>query len=277
MRSAEHSLSISLRLGTAATLVLALSACATVSEGVSSLGQMASSVGKTLMAPLSGDASSSAAPATTSNDKAAGGVSEKPAQKAEQKVAQKATEPSAAPARAPRAPAAPVDARVMRSYDEALRLLRNGRTEDAERALRALVQSNPELGGPHANLAHIHHKAGRLEDAAQSLERAVAASPDQPAYWNELGVVNRELGRFDKAREAYEKALDIEPNHAAATLNLGILYDLYLWQPQRALEQYEKYLALHKGDANVTKWAADVKNRLKATATTAAVKDKEKP
>ena len=36
-------------------------------------------------------------------------------------------------------------------------------------------------------------------------------------------------------------------------------------------------LALHKGDANVTKWAADLKNRLKATATTAAVKDKEKP
>ena len=230
MRSVDHLMRDVGRRTALLLAVLALGGCATVNEGMASLGQMASSMGRALSATSSAEASSSTTETPTTSEAAAPAVSERPA---------------AVTVAAPRTAAPPVDPAVLR--------------------------------GPHANLAFIHHRAGRLDDAAQALERAVAASPGQPAYWNELGVVNRQLGRFDKAREAYEKALAIEPNHAAATLNLGILYDLYLWQPQQALVQYEKYLALHKGDANVSKWVADLKNRLRATATTAAVNDKEKP
>ena len=38
--------------------------------------------------------------------------------------------------------------------------------------------------------------------------------------------------------------VQIDPNYAIAYLNLGVLCDLYLQQPQRALEAYERYLAL---------------------------------
>ena len=53
-------------------------------------------------------------------------------------------------------------------------------------------------------------------------------------------------------------------------LNLGVLEDLYLAEPTKALELYTRYLALTPGgDPVVTKWVADVKNR-KPTGASAA-------
>ncbi|MED5622093.1 tetratricopeptide repeat protein [Ideonella sp. BN130291] len=184
-----------------------------------------------------------------------------------------ATNPAAAPvARA--APTTPVNPSVQRAFDDALRLLRAGRTDEAERALRALAQSKPEFGGPHANLGLIHRQAGKLPEAVAELERAVQASPEQPLYLNQLGIAYRQQGQFAKAREAYEKAMALDPNYAAAVLNLAVLHDLYLWDGARALALYERYLALSPaGDPVVSKWVADLKNR-KPPAVAASGKEK---
>ncbi|HEY1391815.1 MAG TPA: tetratricopeptide repeat protein, partial [Methylibium sp.] len=124
------------------------------------------------------------------------------------------------------------------------------------------TQSNPELGGPHANLGLIYGRAGKLPEAVAELEQATRLSPQQPQYFNQLGIAYRRQGQFAKAREAYERAIALDPNYAAAYLNLGILSDLYLWDGQRALELYDRYLALSPGgDAQVSKWVADLKNR----------------
>jgi Flp pilus assembly protein TadD len=172
-------------------------------------------------------------------------------------------------------PEAPVSAAVQRAYDDARKALRAGRTEEAERGFRALTQSNPELGGPHANLALIYRQAGKLPEAVAALEKAVSANPRQPIHFNQLGVTYRQHGQFTKAREAYEKAIALDPNYAAAHLNLAILHDLYLWDGKRALELYDRYLALSPGgDATVTKWVADLKNR-KQPAITVSKKEKE--
>jgi len=169
-------------------------------------------------------------------------------------------------------PAVAVAAATQAAFDEARRALAAGRTEQAEKAFRALAQAHPELGGPHANLGLIQRQAGKLPEAAAALEQAVAASPSQPLYWNELGVTYRMQGRFTQAREAYEQALALDAGHAGATLNLAILNDLYLNDGVRALALYEKYLALTPaGDAKVGKWVADLKNR-QARATAAAAK-----
>jgi tetratricopeptide (TPR) repeat protein len=168
---------------------------------------------------------------------------------------------------------APVPVAAQRSFDEALRALRAGRTDDAERGFKALAQSNPELGGPHANLGLMHRNAGKLPESAAALERAVKASPDQPLYFNQLGISYRHLGQFAKARAAYERAIDLDPNYAAAQLNLGILFDLYLRDSAKALEAYERYMALSGGkDTTVAKWVVDLKNR-KPPAAAAARKE----
>ncbi|HMC14264.1 MAG TPA: tetratricopeptide repeat protein, partial [Albitalea sp.] len=172
-------------------------------------------------------------------------------------------------------PEVPVSASVQRAYDDALKASRTGRLDEAERTFRALIQSNPELGGPHANLGLLQRRAGKLPEATAEFELAVKANPNQPIYLNELGISYRQIGQFGKAREAYEKALALDPNFAAAHLNLGILLDLYLWDGQHALEQYGRYLALSPGgDATVTKWVADLKNRKPAPV---ALNAKEKP
>ncbi len=198
----------------------------------------------------------------------------------------KAPAPAAAPASAatappvavaaPRPAEAPVNPAAQRAYDDARRALAAGRAQDAERGFRALVLSNPELGGPHANLGLIERQAGKLPEAAAEFELAVKANPQQPIYFNQLGITYRQQGLFAKAREAYERAIDLDPGYAAAHINLAILYDLYLRDNQHALEWYERYQALAPGkDATVTKWIADLKNR-KSDKTTLLTK-KEQP
>lgn len=178
--------------------------------------------------------------------------------------------PAAAPN--PAQPEVAVAPATQAAFDDARRALAAGRTEQAEKAFRALAQAHPELGGPQANLGLIQRQAGKLPEAAAALERAVAASPSQPLYWNELGVTYRMLGRFKQAREAYEQALALDAAHAGATLNLAILNDLYLNDSARALALYERYLALTPaGDAKVGKWVADLKNR-QARASASATK-----
>jgi tetratricopeptide (TPR) repeat protein len=166
---------------------------------------------------------------------------------------------------------------AQRAFDDAGRAMRAGRMDEAERGFKAVVQLQPELGGPHANLGVIYRQANKLPQSAAELELAVKASPRQPVYFNQLGITYRQQGQFTKAREAYERAIELDPNYAAATLNLGILADLYLWDGKRALELYDRYLALTPaGDATVTKWVADLKNRNKTAQAAAAPAPKEK-
>jgi Flp pilus assembly protein TadD len=164
-------------------------------------------------------------------------------------------------AAAPKPAEAPVSPAVQHAFVDAAQALRTGRNADAERGFRALVQSNPELGGPHANLGVIDRQAGKLAESATELEQAVRLNPRQPLYLNQLGITYRQQGQFVKARDAYEKAIALDPDYAAPYLNLGILNDLYLGDGKRALELYDRYLALAPSDATVTKWIAELKHR----------------
>jgi len=161
----------------------------------------------------------------------------------------------------PAEPEVPVDPRAQAAFDTARRAMRAGRNDEAERQLKALAQSNPELGGVHANLGLLYRQAGKLPEAAAALEKAVQASPQQAIFHNQLGITYRQQGQFTKAREEYEKAIAIDASYASPVLNLGILNDLYLQDRKRALALYDQYLAMSGGDAAVTKWVADLKNR----------------
>jgi tetratricopeptide (TPR) repeat protein len=187
------------------------------------------------------------------------------ATRSEPPVAKAAPVPAPTPATAPAQKVEiepPISANVQRAYDEARRAMQAGRHDEAERSFRALAKSNPELGGPHANLGLLLRQAGKLAEAVAELELAVKANPKQPVYLNQLGITYRQLGEFQRARDAYERAVALAPDYAAAHLNLGILYDLYLWDGARALAAYDRYLALAPDeDGKVKKWIADLRNR----------------
>ena len=107
----------------------------------------------------------------------------------------------------------------------------------------------------------LYREKGKLPEAAAALEKAVQASPQQAVFHNQLGITYRQQGQFSKARDAYEKAIALDGAYASPVLNLGILNDLYLQDRKRALVLYDQYLVLAGGDAAVTKWVADLKNR----------------
>lgn len=187
-------------------------------------------------------------------------------------AASSAAAPAAAKTFVTAAPAStgPIAPATQRAYDDALALMRAGHPADAERGFRALTQSNPELAGPHANLGLLARQAGHLPEAISELEKATTLAPGLAVAWNQLGLAYRQSGEFTKARDAYDHAISIDPNYASAVLNLGVLEDLYLAEPTKALELYTRYLALTPaGDPVVTKWVADVKNRRPAGASAA--------
>lgn len=163
-----------------------------------------------------------------------------------------------------------VSAGAERAYQRALAAMKAGQDSKAEALLLAFTREHPELAGPYVNLGIIYYGSGRLEQAEQVLRHALDLNPSRADAYNHLGIVLRYRGRFQEARAAYEQALKVDANYSYAYLNLGILYDLYLFAPNKALTQYQRYQELHAGgDQQVDKWIIDLKRRVQSSQKTA--------
>lgn len=144
-------------------------------------------------------------------------------------------------------------------------MVNSGNLAAAEQAFRALSTAYPAYSGPLVNLGILQLKAGKLSEAEQTLQAAIERRADNAAAYNQLGIVYRRQGKFTEAEQAYLRAVQIDPNYANAHLNLGVLCDLYLQQPQRALEAFERYLSLASApDEKVSAWVKELKVRLES-------------
>ena len=154
-------------------------------------------------------------------------------------------------------------AEAVQQFERAVNAMNSGDLAAAENEFRALAAAYPTYSGPLLNLGILHAKAGKLEEAEKELSDAIARNGNNAAAYNQLGIVYRRLGRFKEADEAYTRAVQIDPNYALAYLNLGVLCDLYLQEPERALEAYERYLQLASSpDAKVNAWVSELKKRI---------------
>jgi len=116
------------------------------------------------------------------------------------------------------------------------------------------------LSGPLANLAVVYERTQRVPLAIKTMRNSQRAD-----YHNLVGVWHRHQGEFKEARQAYEQALALDPDYAPAQLNLGILWDIYLQEPDRALGYYQRYQQLVPAEtATITKWMADIEQRKRA-------------
>jgi len=91
-------------------------------------------------------------------------------------------------------------------------------------------------------------------------------NPANAAAANELGIVERKLGKFQEAEAAYQRAVAAETGLRAGTPHLGVLYDLYLGEPQQALEQFENYIQLAGENKQVAGWVAELRKRVGSAA-----------
>jgi tetratricopeptide (TPR) repeat protein len=93
----------------------------------------------------------------------------------------------------------------------------------AEFAWRRLVELDPSSttwrGFGRSLLRH-----GRNDEAEQALRRAVTADPRDVESWDALGIVLRELERFQESEQCHREALRIAPERAEFHLHLGVLF-----------------------------------------------------
>lgn len=162
------------------------------------------------------------------------------------------------------APPSVVDPDAARRYAAALHAMKSGDSAQAERELQELTLAYPDYSGPPLNLGLIYLQKSRLPEAETAFETALARNPANAAAGNELGIVERRLGKFTAAEAAYHRTLAATPDYAPAHLNLGVLYDLYLAEPQKALEQFEMYLQLAGDNKQVSGWVIELRKRVAA-------------
>src|SRR5438034_1295207 len=82
------------------------------------------------------------------------------------------------------------------------------------------------------------------EPAEEALKGAVERNGGSAVAWNELGATQRLRGEFPDAATSYEKTIAADSNYAPAYRNLGVVSDLYLGDPERALTALERYKEL---------------------------------
>lgn len=152
---------------------------------------------------------------------------------------------------------------ALAEYERAMQLMSLGDAAQAEHAFKQLAERYPAYAGPLINLGILYSKAGRYEEAEAALRAALQRNPNSAPANNQLGILLRRLGRFQEAGEAYQQAVRSDPNYALAHLNLGVLYDLYLEQPERALQSFERYLELEPNpQPQVQGWVKELRTRL---------------
>jgi tetratricopeptide (TPR) repeat protein len=160
----------------------------------------------------------------------------------------------------------PIPERAAQAYAQALQLMKSGRNTDAELEFKALVVAYPQFTGPQVNLGLLYLRDSRLPEAEAAFKAALEQKPTDVVAGNELGIALRRLGKFTEAEAAYRRTIAAEPNYAPAHLNLGVLYDLYLAQPQKALEEFERYLEIAGENKQVAGWVVELRKRVGAPA-----------
>ncbi len=129
--------------------------------------------------------------------------------------------------------------------EEALRLERAGRLDEAEAVYQRLLARWPGLADTWFNLAVLQRKAGRFDAALASYQQALAHGISQPEEVHlNRGVIYSDCLRRDEAAVAeLHAALSLNPGYVPALLNLANLHE-DLGRRDDALALYERVLAI---------------------------------
>lgn len=155
--------------------------------------------------------------------------------------------------------------------------MRSGNASEAELEFKQISVSYPQLSTPYVNLGILFRKGGHLDQSEDALKSAVQRNGSSAIAWTELGATQRMRGEFKDAEASYEKAIAADPNYAAAFRDLGVLTDLYLGDPERALTAFERYKEITGEDKPVSTWIAELRQRTGKPAPKPAAKPATEP
>ncbi len=134
----------------------------------------------------------------------------------------------------------PGSARAHYNYGTAL--AQQGRSDEAEKELTAVVRLQPDYVKAYINLATLYLSEAKIDEAKNYYERALAIDSNSGEVHSGYAYVLERLGRADLARAEYEKAVRLSPKEARLHYTFGAFLDkrgeldAAVAQYQRAIE-----------------------------------------
>jgi len=123
-----------------------------------------------------------------------------------------------------------------------------GKIPESVRLLEDIIQTRKDFVKAYDHLYQIYVSQGLVDDGLMVLERGFTANPNNYMMISNYGTALIKQGRNEKGAQILEQSLFIFDKDAEVWNMLGVAY----WQKgdfERALEHYEKALALDPGDA----------------------------
>jgi Flp pilus assembly protein TadD len=133
-------------------------------------------------------------------------------------------------------------------FQDALRLERGGRTDEAAASYRRALKLDPGLGAAHTNLGRLAHSRGDVAEARASFEAALALDPEQPEARYNLAHILCEAGEMELGAAELRRVVQLAPDFADAHFNLATALEA-LGGKRQAREHLERFLALGTSSA----------------------------
>jgi len=105
-----------------------------------------------------------------------------------------------------------------------LKLIKEGKLDDAILVLHEAVHFNPYDSVSYNNLGHAYMTKGDFTNAILALTEAVRLNPEDYSAYDVRGITYSKQGAFDKAISDFSKAINICPTNAIAIYNRAVAY-----------------------------------------------------
>lgn len=151
-----------------------------------------------------------------------------------------------------------------RQADRAATRAATGDYDAAADILAQLIEQRPHHPEIWANLATLYHRLEKSELRDQALARARELNPDSIPALNLSGILALNADQPQSAERLFKRIVALDTEYPDAHYNLALIYDTYYQDLERAIDHYQKYLALiDEPDDATTAWLEQLKNALK--------------
>jgi tetratricopeptide (TPR) repeat protein len=113
---------------------------------------------------------------------------------------------------------------AMAHYMLGLSFWKEGKNGEAENALRAALELDPDHVKSLTNLSRVLLDEGRSEEALEPIDLAIDIDPLNGDAYRVRGRMQHNLGKTEEAIASYERAVEIDDRDAWALNNLGLIF-----------------------------------------------------
>ena len=116
--------------------------------------------------------------------------------------------------------------------------------ESRASAMKTTAQQNPTDAVTRVQLGNMYFDAGRFQDATEWYEAALKIHPKDVNASTDLGIAYYYMNQPDRALTQFEKSLAIDPAHAKTLLNTGVVRAFGKQDLKGAAEVWQKVLVV---------------------------------